>query len=76
VAQVLSREPAVLCGARWFDHVFQTLDPSVRIERRAQDDEIEAGHALCPLSGSARALWPIQGWMLYLLPELGFRVSW
>jgi hypothetical protein len=56
VAHVLAREPAVLCGTRWFDHVFQTLDPSVRIERRKQEgDEIEAGHALCPLSGSARA---------------------
>ncbi|MGH8564075.1 MAG: carboxylating nicotinate-nucleotide diphosphorylase [Gammaproteobacteria bacterium] len=57
VAHVVSREPAVLCGKPWFDHVFQTLDPGVRIEWRARDgDEIEAGQALCRLSGSARAL--------------------
>jgi len=57
VAHVLSREPAVLCGTRWFDHVFQTLDPSVCIEWRARDgDEIEAGQALCRLSGPTRAL--------------------
>jgi nicotinate-nucleotide pyrophosphorylase (carboxylating) len=57
VAHVVSREPAVLCGTRWFDHVFQTLDPSVRIEWRARDgDEIEAGRALCRLSGPTRAL--------------------
>ena len=57
VAYVVSREPAVLCGTRWFDHVFQTLDPSVRIEWRARDgDEIEAGQALCRLSGPTRAL--------------------
>lgn len=57
VAHVVSREQAVLCGTRWFDHVFQTLDPSVRIEWRARDgDEIEAGRALCRLSGPTRAL--------------------
>jgi len=57
VAHVLSREPAVLCGKDWFDHVFQTLDPGMRIEWRVRDgDEIEAGQALCRLSGSARAL--------------------
>jgi nicotinate-nucleotide pyrophosphorylase (carboxylating) len=57
VALLLSREAAVLCGKDWFDHVFQTLDPTLRIEWRARDgDEIEAGQALCRLSGSARAL--------------------
>jgi nicotinate-nucleotide pyrophosphorylase (carboxylating) len=57
VAHVVSREPAVLCGTRWFDHVFQILDPSVCIEWRARDgDEIEAGQGLCRLSGPTRAL--------------------
>jgi nicotinate-nucleotide pyrophosphorylase (carboxylating) len=57
VAHVVSREQAVLCGTRWFDHVFQTLHASVRIEWRARDgDEIEAGRALCRLSGPTRAL--------------------
>lgn len=54
-AQVVCREPAVLCGKEWFDRVFQTLDPRVRIEWRARDgDDVEAGQALCRLSGPTR----------------------
>ncbi|MGH8566773.1 MAG: carboxylating nicotinate-nucleotide diphosphorylase [Gammaproteobacteria bacterium] len=57
VAHLVSREPAVLCGTRWFDHVFQTLDAGVCVEWRARDgDEIEARQALCRLSGPTRAL--------------------
>ncbi len=56
-AHVVCREQAVLCGTRWFDHVFQTLDPGVRIEWRAEDgDDVAAGQALCHLSGPTRAL--------------------
>ncbi|MGH8479696.1 MAG: carboxylating nicotinate-nucleotide diphosphorylase [Gammaproteobacteria bacterium] len=57
VAYVVSRERAVLCGTHWFDRVFQQLDTRVRIEWRAEDGEdIEAGKALCRLSGPTRAL--------------------
>ena len=56
-ATVISRESAVLCGAAWFDAVFQQLDPRIRIDWRAADgDRIEPDQLLCTLHGPARAL--------------------
>jgi len=56
-ATVVSRERAVLCGAAWFDAVFQQLDPRIHIEWRAGDvDAVEPNQLLCTLHGPARAL--------------------
>ena len=56
-ATVISRESAVLCGAAWFDAVFQQLDPRIRIDWRAADgDRIEPDQLLCTLHGPARPL--------------------
>ncbi len=56
-ATVISRESAVLCGAAWFDAVFQQLDPRIRIDWRAADgDRIEPDQLLCSLHGPARPL--------------------
>ncbi|MDS4030658.1 MAG: carboxylating nicotinate-nucleotide diphosphorylase [Candidatus Contendobacter sp.] len=56
-ATVVSRERAVLCGAAWFDAVFQQLDPRIHIEWRAADgDRVEPDQLLCTLHGPARAL--------------------
>jgi nicotinate-nucleotide pyrophosphorylase (carboxylating) len=56
-ATVVSRERAVLCGAAWFDAVFQQLDPRIHSEWRATDgDRIEPDQLLCTLHGPARAL--------------------
>ncbi|MFO1423416.1 MAG: carboxylating nicotinate-nucleotide diphosphorylase [Candidatus Competibacteraceae bacterium] len=56
-ATVVSRERAVLCGAAWFDAVFQQLDPHIHIEWRAADgDRVEPDQLLCTLHGPARAL--------------------
>lgn len=56
-ATVISREPAVLCGAAWFDAVFRQLDPRIHIEWWAADgDRIEPDQRLCTLHGPARAL--------------------
>ena len=56
-AAVISREPAVLCGAAWFDAVFRQLDPRIHIEWRATDgDRVEPDQLLCTLHGPARAL--------------------
>lgn len=55
--QVITREAAVLCGAAWFERVFQLLDESILIEWLAQDgDDIVPGQLLCHLEGRARAL--------------------
>ena len=56
-AAVISREPAVLCGAAWFDAVFRHLDPRIHSEWRAADgDRVEPDQLLCTLRGPARAL--------------------
>ncbi len=56
-AELLTREPMVLCGREWFDAVFKHLDTNIVIEWFALEGESVAANAkLCKLSGSARAL--------------------
>ena len=56
-ARVLCREPAVLCGAAWFDEVFHQLDAGVQVKWQCRDgDDIAADAIVCRLHGSARVL--------------------
>lgn len=56
-ARVLCREPAVLCGAAWFDETFRQLDPAVRVAWRvAEGARAPADSILCELSGPARPI--------------------
>lgn len=56
-ARVISREPAVLCGAPWFDACFHRLDPRAVVHWEAQDgDSVAAGDVVCQIEGDARAL--------------------
>lgn len=56
-AELLTREPMVLCGRDWFDAVFKHLDASVSIDWHvAEGDFVAANTKLCTLSGSARGL--------------------
>lgn len=56
-AAVISREPAVLAGAPWFDAVFRRLSPAVQVTWHKQDGEmVEAGATLCRMEGPARSL--------------------
>lgn len=56
-ARVICREPAVLCGAPWFDAVFAELDPKVEIDWRNRDgDALAADDEVCRLQGPARVL--------------------
>jgi len=56
-ATVISREPAVLCGAAWFDEVFRQLEPGIHIHWLASDgDRVVREQLLCTLQGPARAL--------------------
>lgn len=57
LANVISREAAVICGVDWFDEVFNQLDPEIFIEWDVDDgDTVEPGRQLCSISGSTRAL--------------------
>lgn len=56
-ARVIVREPAVLCGAPWFEGVMTQLDPRIRIEwRYAEGDSMTADSEVCAIEAPARAL--------------------
>lgn len=56
-AVVVAREPAVLCGSRWFDRCFKTLDARIAITWRVRDGQrVTAEQVLCEIEGPARAL--------------------
>ena len=57
LANVISRERAIICGIDWFEEVFSQLDPNVYIDWEVDDgDEVEANQQLCTLSGPTRSL--------------------
>ncbi|MCW8922937.1 MAG: carboxylating nicotinate-nucleotide diphosphorylase [Gammaproteobacteria bacterium] len=57
IANVISREDCVLCGMDWFEEVFRQIDDEILIEWNFEDgDALEAGQAICSLSGSARTI--------------------
>jgi nicotinate-nucleotide pyrophosphorylase len=57
LAQVISREKAVLCGQPWFDEVFRQLNPEVRVAWLVEEGaEIAPDQVICELSGSARSI--------------------
>ncbi len=54
-AQVISREPGVLCGQDFVDAVFKALDTSLEVIWHKQDGDILAGNdLLLTVSGNAR----------------------
>ncbi len=56
-AQIIAREPAVLCGTDWADATFKQLDPSIRLDWQAQDgDALVADRAVVKLAGPARPI--------------------
>lgn len=57
VAQVITREAAVLCGQRWVEETFRQLDPSVTLAWKHNDgDSVEANAVLFEARGPARSL--------------------
>ncbi|GAA0226646.1 carboxylating nicotinate-nucleotide diphosphorylase [Castellaniella daejeonensis] len=56
-AQVIVREPAVLCGAPWFEAVMHRVDKHILLDwAYAEGDLMEADSVVCRLHGPARAL--------------------
>jgi nicotinate-nucleotide pyrophosphorylase (carboxylating) len=56
-AQILAREPAVLCGTDWADATFRQLDPAIRLEWMVHDgDRLAADMPVVRLSGPARPI--------------------
>jgi nicotinate-nucleotide pyrophosphorylase (carboxylating) len=56
-AEVLCREPAVLCGVAWFNEVFRQIDAAVKVMWLFQDGApLSPGAIICNLDGRTRAL--------------------
>ena len=57
ITRVVCRESAILCGRPWFDETFRQLDPSVRLDWRAEDgDAVAPEQEICRLEGAARSI--------------------
>jgi len=70
-ANVICRQPAVLCGQAWFDAVFHHLNPNIQIDWHIQEaTSIPADTVLCTLKGPARALLTGERTALNLLQTL------
>ena len=56
-AQILAREPAILCGTDWAEATFNQLDDTIRLEWMVQDgDRLAADMPVVRLSGPARPI--------------------
>jgi nicotinate-nucleotide pyrophosphorylase (carboxylating) len=56
-AQIIAREPAILCGTGWVAETFKQLDPTVTLEWLAADgDTIVADRPVLRLTGLARPI--------------------
>jgi nicotinate-nucleotide pyrophosphorylase (carboxylating) len=56
-AQIVAREPAILCGVDWVAETFLQLDPAIRLDWQAADGERIAGDmTILKLAGRARPM--------------------
>lgn len=70
-AQVRVREPAVLCGAPWFDAVFRQVDPAIQVVWQAAEGAgLEAETVVCEVHGPARGILTGERTALNLLQTL------
>lgn len=71
VAEVITRDAAIVCGLAWVNEIFQRLDASVKLTWHADDgDRLEPGDRLLTLEGSARSLLTGERAALNLLQTL------
>ena len=56
-AQIIAREPAILCGTEWVSETFRQLDAAIRLEWQAADgDRVGTDQSVLRLSGHARPI--------------------
>jgi len=56
-AQVIVREPAVLCGSPWFDAVMRQVDERIQVRWLATEGSaLASGTGVCHVSGPARGM--------------------
>ena len=71
MAQVISREAAIICGQDWFNASFDQIDSAINIEWLVNDgDAVEKNQVLCRITGKARALLTAERTALNFLQTL------
>ncbi len=56
-AELITREPAVICGGAWFETVFRVLDPEIAVRWEVADgDRIRPGQRLALIEGPSAGL--------------------
>tara|TARA_R110002074_G_scaffold170005_4_gene332088 strand:- start:114723 stop:115559 length:837 start_codon:yes stop_codon:yes gene_type:complete len=75
-ATVITREATLVCGQPWFNAIFKSLDPDIKIDWQQQEGEqVFSGDVLCYVSGSARALLTGERAALNILQTLSATAS-
>ena len=70
-AEVLTREPAVICGQDWVNEVFSQIDPATVLKWMIQDgDQVPAGTVLCRIHGKTQCLLTAERTALNFLQTL------
>ncbi|GMR17805.1 MAG: carboxylating nicotinate-nucleotide diphosphorylase [Gammaproteobacteria bacterium] len=71
-ACIICREPAILCGAPWFEEVFNQLDYQGTIRWEYKEGEwVSSNQIICHLQGNTRALLTGERTALNFLQTLG-----
>lgn len=70
-AEVITREPAVVCGQPWVNEVFRQVDPEIDVAWEVSDgDEVREGQCLFFATGAARTILTAERTALNFLQTL------
>ncbi|MFZ4076784.1 MAG: carboxylating nicotinate-nucleotide diphosphorylase [Legionellaceae bacterium] len=70
-AEILSREPMLLCGRPWVEEVFHRVDPSIQLTWLAKEGTwLDQPQTLCSLSGRAQSILTAERTALNFLQTL------
>jgi len=70
-AQVITREPGILCGREWFEEVFRQIDPAMSLNWLKQDgDALLANDRLVEIAGNTRSILTAERTALNFLQTL------
>lgn len=70
-ASIITRKAAVLCGTRWVEECFLTLDPDCEITWLLKESSVsKANQTLCTIQGNARAMLTAERCALNFLQTL------
>ena len=71
MAQVITREPGILCGREWFEEVFRQIDPAMSLNWLKQDgDALLANDRLVEIAGNTRSILTAERTALNFLQTL------